>query len=168
MLRRLAVTAAASSPSTALGAAPAASAGPLPSRAPPLLGDGHTEDRLTVTVTHNPGTDGTTYQLNATRRAAPIRQAQSCVNGLGEGAVGKDPFAPVPKDQTCTFIYGGPATAHVTGTWAGRRGRRTTRTTDARSPWDTGAVCPAPAQPVEKSRSRSRSRRSCSSRRSQA
>jgi hypothetical protein len=33
---------------------------------------------------------------------------------------GRDPFAPVPPDSTCTMVYGGPATAHVTGTWAGR------------------------------------------------
>lgn len=33
---------------------------------------------------------------------------------------GRDPFAPVPQGANCTMIYGGPATAHVTGTWAGR------------------------------------------------
>jgi hypothetical protein len=27
---------------------------------------------------------------------------------------------PVPKDQLCTQIYGGPATARVTGTWQGQ------------------------------------------------
>ncbi|MFF7286370.1 subtilase-type protease inhibitor [Streptomyces griseorubiginosus] len=33
---------------------------------------------------------------------------------------GRDPFAPVPEGSVCTMLYGGPATAHVTGTWAGR------------------------------------------------
>jgi hypothetical protein len=33
---------------------------------------------------------------------------------------GTDPFAPVPSDSICTALYGGPATAHVTGVWAGR------------------------------------------------
>ncbi|MFJ9098985.1 SSI family serine proteinase inhibitor [Streptomyces sp. NPDC102405] len=33
---------------------------------------------------------------------------------------GKDTFAPVPAGSFCTMLYGGPATAHVTGTWAGR------------------------------------------------
>ena len=33
---------------------------------------------------------------------------------------GRDAFAPVPRDAVCTLRYGGPATARVTGTWAGR------------------------------------------------
>ncbi|MEU8798285.1 SSI family serine proteinase inhibitor [Spirillospora sp. NPDC048819] len=32
----------------------------------------------------------------------------------------KDPFKPVPKDQMCTKIYGGPAVATVKGTWHGK------------------------------------------------
>ncbi len=28
-------------------------------------------------------------------------------------------FAPVPDDAACTAIYGGPATAHLTGTFKG-------------------------------------------------
>lgn len=71
MLRRLAVTAAASL--TALAAAPAASAGPLPVPLS-LLGDGHTEDRLTVTVEHDPGVEGST-RLSATPPAGVIRGA---------------------------------------------------------------------------------------------
>lgn len=31
-----------------------------------------------------------------------------------------DPFAPLPADAICTQIYGGPETATVTGTYAGR------------------------------------------------
>lgn len=30
-----------------------------------------------------------------------------------------DPFAPVTQDSMCTYMYGGPATADVSGTWAG-------------------------------------------------
>jgi hypothetical protein len=33
---------------------------------------------------------------------------------------GKNPFEPVPSNAVCTMVYGGPATAHVTGTWHGR------------------------------------------------
>ncbi|MFG2088852.1 MULTISPECIES: SSI family serine proteinase inhibitor [unclassified Spirillospora] len=32
----------------------------------------------------------------------------------------KDPFKPVPKDQMCTKIYGGPEVATVKGTWNGK------------------------------------------------
>ncbi|KWX01619.1 Uncharacterized protein LI90_2651 [Carbonactinospora thermoautotrophica] len=31
-----------------------------------------------------------------------------------------NPFAPVPRDTVCTFVYGGPQTATVTGFWNGR------------------------------------------------
>ncbi|MFF4657567.1 SSI family serine proteinase inhibitor [Streptomyces sp. NPDC001381] len=33
---------------------------------------------------------------------------------------GRDAFAPVPGGSVCTMRYGGPATARVTGRWAGR------------------------------------------------
>ncbi|TDB93333.1 SSI family serine proteinase inhibitor [Actinomadura sp. 7K534] len=33
----------------------------------------------------------------------------------------KDPFKPVPKDQMCTHIYGGPEVATVKGTWDGKK-----------------------------------------------
>lgn len=33
---------------------------------------------------------------------------------------GKDAFAPAPEGNVCSPRYGGPATAHVTGWWAGR------------------------------------------------
>ena len=31
-----------------------------------------------------------------------------------------EPFAPIPADAVCTEQYGGPQTAHVTGTWRGQ------------------------------------------------
>ena len=31
------------------------------------------------------------------------------------------PFAPTPKDEVCTMIYGGPQVARVTGTLRGRK-----------------------------------------------
>ncbi|XRQ09506.1 SSI family serine proteinase inhibitor [Actinomadura welshii] len=33
----------------------------------------------------------------------------------------EDPFKPVPEDQMCTKIYGGPAVAAVKGTWNGKQ-----------------------------------------------
>lgn len=33
---------------------------------------------------------------------------------------GADALPPVPKDQPCTMIYGGPQTARVAGTWHGQ------------------------------------------------
>ena len=31
----------------------------------------------------------------------------------------ENPFAPLPTDLLCTEVYGGPQTAHITGTWKG-------------------------------------------------
>ncbi|WP_329456723.1 SSI family serine proteinase inhibitor [Streptomyces sp. NBC_01497] len=63
----------------------------------------------------------TTYEL----RCAPAGgthpdAAAACERLDGIGTDGRDPFAPVPAGQLCTQIYGGPATAHVTGVWHGR------------------------------------------------
>ncbi|GGY50150.1 SSI family serine proteinase inhibitor [Streptomyces xanthochromogenes] len=117
MLRRFAVTAAASL--AALAAAPTALAGPLPVPLP-LLGGGQTEDRLTVTVDDVPGVEGT-YTLECHPAGGSHPRAQQACDKLDSVTTwGKDPFAPVPKDRACTFVYGGAATAHVTGSWAGR------------------------------------------------
>jgi hypothetical protein len=45
------------------------------------------------------------------------RAAQAC----RRLAAMRRPFAPTPKGMTCTEIYGGPQTALVAGTYAGRR-----------------------------------------------
>ncbi|QGV79716.1 SSI family serine proteinase inhibitor [Streptomyces ficellus] len=118
MLRRLVLTSAASL--AALGAAaPAAVAlGPLPL---PLLAG---TDSLTVTVKHsgNPMADGT-FELKCGLRTAEGNhpRVQGACDRLDELAEqGKDPFAPVAKDQMCTQQHGGDATAHITGTWQGQ------------------------------------------------
>ena len=32
----------------------------------------------------------------------------------------ENPFAPLPTDLLCAEVYGGPQTAHITGTWKGQ------------------------------------------------
>ncbi|WP_433547094.1 SSI family serine proteinase inhibitor [Streptomyces sp. CA-294286] len=95
-----------------LGTAAPAQAGPEP----------HTGDRLTLTVagTGFPGTEGT-YELTCHPTGGSHPEAQLACDRLNEVTVyGKDPFAPVAADALCTHQYGGPATARLTGTWAGR------------------------------------------------
>ncbi|WP_236241959.1 SSI family serine proteinase inhibitor [Streptomyces sp. CC228A] len=121
MLRRLAVTSAASL--AALGAAaPAAgaAAGPLPVPIPLLS----RSDTLTITVERsgNPAADGT-FRLEcgperATGTHPRAQRACARLEELSKG--GRDPFAPLPEDRVCTQQYGGPATARVEGTWHGR------------------------------------------------
>jgi len=78
-------------------------------------------DHLTVTV-RNAGVraDGT-YEVNC----HPGRGSHPDVNGAcavvdRNTRWGQDVFGPAPEGSVCTMQYGGPATAHVTGTWAGR------------------------------------------------
>lgn len=93
----------------------------LPAVMPPPARPEDSGDRLTVTVhdTGN-GTDGT-YELACHPAAGSHpRPAEACDRLDANTTWGRDLFAPVPPDALCTMQYGGPATAHVTGTWAGR------------------------------------------------
>lgn len=118
MLRRLVLTAAASV--AALSAAPAvahADMGPL-NLSTPLIES--TPDRLTVTVKDSGGAGDGTYELECHPTGGNHPHAQEACGKLDEGTWGNDRFAPVSSDAMCTMQYGGPATAHVTGTWNGR------------------------------------------------
>lgn len=118
MLRRLVLTAAASV--AALSAAPAvAHADMTPAHLSTPLTES-TPDRLTVKVTEaGDGRDGT-FELECHPSGGTHPRAEEACSKLDEGTWGKDTFAPTPADSVCTMQYGGPATAHVTGTWNGR------------------------------------------------
>ncbi|MEU6619177.1 SSI family serine proteinase inhibitor [Streptomyces litmocidini] len=92
--------------------------GPLPLPAP-----FSSPDTLTVTVERSgdPRADGT-FRLSCGDRAEGDHPAaEEACGRLGQlGREGGDPFLPVPQDQMCTQVYGGPAAAHVTGVWRGR------------------------------------------------
>ncbi|MET7485030.1 SSI family serine proteinase inhibitor [Streptomyces sp. NPDC005538] len=124
-VNRFLVIAAASAATVGSLAAVPAAASPAAHRtlAPPPVHDEdqYGGDHLTVTVRHAGGSADGTYDLYC----HPDGGTHPDVNGACEAVTrntrwGKDPFAPVPPDSMCTMIYGGPATAHVTGTWAGR------------------------------------------------
>ncbi|MBW5483751.1 SSI family serine proteinase inhibitor [Streptomyces bambusae] len=98
----------------------AAAAGPLPPL--PLAKLLASPDRLTVTVadTGNPRADGE-YRLECDPPGGTHPEAErACARLARLARQGKDPFAPVGKDAVCSFQDGGPATAHVEGTWQGR------------------------------------------------
>ncbi|MFF6790447.1 SSI family serine proteinase inhibitor [Streptomyces filamentosus] len=101
---------------TAVGSAAAVPLPPLPLLSPP--------DSLTVTVagSGNPATDGS-WDLTCDARAGGDHPAaeEACERLEDFARAGEDPFAPVPADGICAQVYGGPATARVTGTWQGRR-----------------------------------------------
>ncbi|MGW1465266.1 SSI family serine proteinase inhibitor [Streptomyces sp. NPDC002308] len=58
---------------------------------------------------------------SGTRAGGDHPQAQAACDRLAEAeGAGDDLFRPVDKDAMCTQMYGGPATARITGTWRGR------------------------------------------------
>ncbi|WP_369145399.1 SSI family serine proteinase inhibitor [Streptomyces sp. R44] len=81
-------------------------------------------ETLTVTVekSGHPDADGT-FELTCGDRAKGNHPAaeNACKRLDRLAEEGGDPFLPVPQDQMCTQVYGGPALAHVTGTWQGRK-----------------------------------------------
>jgi hypothetical protein len=78
-------------------------------------------DHLTVTVRDaGDGADGT-YELRCRPSGGSHPDpAGACAAVDRNTRWGEDAFAPAPRDAVCTLQYGGPATARVTGTWAGR------------------------------------------------
>ncbi|MET8693732.1 SSI family serine proteinase inhibitor [Streptomyces bauhiniae] len=88
---------------------------------PPPLPDDRAGDHLTLVV-HGAGVgrDGV-RQLFCHPEAGDHADPTAACRVLDENTQwGRDVFAPVPPDSVCTMIDGGPATAHVTGYWAGR------------------------------------------------
>ncbi|MFF4491289.1 SSI family serine proteinase inhibitor [Streptomyces sp. NPDC001544] len=108
-----------------LAAAPAVAAVPgVLSVPPPVRPEDRvtvTGDHLTVTVLHAGGGRDGTYELFCHPEAGSHPDPAGACRTLDRNTRwGRDVFAPVAPGSVCTMQYGGPATARVTGTWAGR------------------------------------------------
>jgi hypothetical protein len=78
--------------------------------------------KLTVTVRQSPSAEPKKWTLTCNPTGGDLPQAEAACGVLSKAKAGRtDPFAPTPKDQMCTQIYGGPQTARVTGTWNGQQ-----------------------------------------------
>ncbi|MDQ1037384.1 hypothetical protein QFZ75_003800 [Streptomyces sp. V3I8] len=104
----------------ALSAAPAvAYTDSFPFMPPPVTGS--EADHLTVTVSEAGGGRDGTFELDCHPAGGSHPDARAACEKLDrKTSWGKSPFAPGREGELCTMQYGGPATAHVTGTWAGR------------------------------------------------
>ncbi|MEV7131100.1 SSI family serine proteinase inhibitor [Streptomyces sp. NPDC093260] len=118
LLVRAVVSAGACAALTALFAGAAAAGAGAP---PPLRDEDRAGDHLTVTVRDaGDGRDGT-YELSCHPAYGSHPDARGACTALDRNTRwGRDTFAPVPDGTVCTLQYGGPATARVTGVWAGR------------------------------------------------
>ncbi len=78
-------------------------------------------DHLTVVVRHaGAGRDGS-FDLYCHPEAGRHPDPAGACRVLDQNTRwGRDPFAPVAPGTVCTMVHGGPATARITGTWAGR------------------------------------------------
>jgi hypothetical protein len=120
LLGAAAVCAAALSSLSVMPPATAAVSGPV--APPPVRDEDRAADRLTVTVRDaGEGADGT-YEVycHPKRGGSHPDPGGACAAVERSTRAGRDVFAPVPEGSVCTMQYGGPATARVTGTWAGR------------------------------------------------
>ncbi|MFF9122391.1 SSI family serine proteinase inhibitor [Streptomyces sp. NPDC014889] len=101
-----------------VSAVPAASA----AAPPPVRAEDRVGDHLVVTVRHAGAARDGTYRLSCHPAGGSHPEARRACDVLDRNTRwGREPFAPVPDGSMCTMQYGGPATAHITGTWAGRR-----------------------------------------------
>lgn len=76
---------------------------------------------LTVSVKGAPTAPAKTWKLTC----GPVggdhpKAGAACASLDAAKKQSKDPFAPTPKNQMCTQIYGGPQVATVKGTWQGK------------------------------------------------
>ncbi len=121
-LPRLALAAGASLAAlTSLSAAPAAADVPSPFFGQHRGPHHSAADHLTVTVRGvGSGADGT-FEVRCHPSGGSHPEAGGACRALErETRWGRGVFGPVARDSMCTMQYGGPATARVTGTWAGR------------------------------------------------
>ncbi|MFJ9865566.1 SSI family serine proteinase inhibitor [Streptomyces sp. NPDC101165] len=105
-----------------LDAVPAAAAAPAaPALPPPVRPEDRGGDHLTVVVEHAGAERDGTYEVSCHPGAGNHPDVAGACRVLDSNTRwGRDTFAPVASGSSCTMLYGGPTTAHVTGTWAGR------------------------------------------------
>ncbi|WP_437023133.1 SSI family serine proteinase inhibitor [Streptomyces sp. enrichment culture] len=108
---------------SALTAVASLAAGPSPAYAATAAqgAAGRDGDHLTVTVRDaGKGLDGT-FELRCHPHGGDHPDpAGACAVAERNTRWGQDAFGPAPQGAVCTMQYGGPATARITGTWAGR------------------------------------------------
>ncbi|MEW2620190.1 SSI family serine proteinase inhibitor [Streptomyces sp. NPDC048106] len=117
------VTGLAISAASAVSAAVAVAVVPLIAAPAAAVGQGHEHrgDHLTVVVRHaGAGRDGTHELFCHPSGGHHPNAEQACQKLDAQTQWGRDLFAPVPPGSICSMISGGPATARVIGTWAGR------------------------------------------------
>ncbi|MDR7086443.1 hypothetical protein J2X11_001282 [Aeromicrobium panaciterrae] len=77
----------------------------------------HTATALTITVTADEGAEPVVMKLRCFPPGGDHPQAKQACDAINVDGIKS--FDPVPADQACTMIYGGPQVATVVGTYKG-------------------------------------------------
>jgi len=93
-----------------------------PTENTPPAGSAVAVTSLTIRYESAPGAGAQVWTLTCGPDGGSHPDAAAACAMLARLAVdGVDPFAPTPKNQPCTMVYGGPDVGTVTGTWNGRK-----------------------------------------------
>lgn len=93
---------------------------PLPGLPLDLFPAGEPGTALKVTYQGDDKSAPVVMQLTCTPTGGDHpRAAEACDRLAAAAQDGSDPFAKPAPDEICTFVYGGPQTAAVVGTWNG-------------------------------------------------
>ncbi|MGP4114899.1 SSI family serine proteinase inhibitor [Streptomyces sp. 4N509B] len=76
---------------------------------------------LMITVSGAGDQDGT-YELSCSPTGGTHPEPREACDAIGQA---EEPFAATPSNAMCTYVYGGEATAEVTGSWNGQPVRAT-------------------------------------------
>jgi Subtilisin inhibitor-like len=75
---------------------------------------------LTIEVSEGKGTPSKTWTLRCDPNGGDHPDVDAACDVLAD-TTAKKALGPIPEDQPCTMIYGGPQTARITGTWDGEQ-----------------------------------------------
>jgi len=90
--------------------------------APPRAGSDVARTELTIRYESAPGAGAQIWTLTCSPNGGSHPDAAAACAMLTRHADdGVNPFAPTPKNQPCTMVYGGPDVGTVTGTWNGQK-----------------------------------------------
>jgi len=89
---------------------------------PPRAGSDVARTELTIRYESAPGAGAQIWTLTCSPNGGSHPDAAAACAMLTRHADdGVNPFAPTPKNQPCTMVYGGPDVGTVTGTWNGQK-----------------------------------------------
>lgn len=105
----------------------------------------HSTTSLSIHVRDAPGAHPHAWTLRCDPAGGNLPDPAKACAALAKA---KHPFAPVPKGQMCSMIYGGPQRATIIGTWRGTHVDATYSRTNGCQTGRWNAIAPVLATPT--------------------